>query len=218
MPAFPAEAAGLLAAGAEELGVPLDTSQLERLLALGALLLEWNTRFNLTAIREPLEVVRKHLLDSLSVLPHLKGVRIADVGSGAGFPGLPLAIAQGERQFTLIEATAKKVRFIEAAIETLGVANAQPQNVRAELWRAPQPFDTVLARAVGSLEDLVRVAGRLCGPTGALLAMKGRYPADEIAALPRGWRLVDSHRLRVPGIDAERHLIVITRAPPGARL
>jgi 16S rRNA (guanine527-N7)-methyltransferase len=215
-PMFSAQAAALLAAGAEELRVALDAAQRERLLRLGALLLEWNTRLNLTAIREPLDVVRKHLLDSLSVLPHLQGVRIADVGSGAGFPGLPLAIAAREREFTLIEGTAKKVRFLEAAIETLGLPNAHPQNVRAELLRPAQPFDSVLARAVGSLADLVRVAGRLCGSRGRLLAMKGRYPADELAALPVGWQLIEARRLHVPGVDAERHLIVIGRAPPAS--
>jgi 16S rRNA (guanine527-N7)-methyltransferase len=214
---FDAQAAEVLAAGAEELGLALDLRQREQLLRLGALLLEWNTRLNLTAIRAPLEVVRKHLLDSLTVVPHLQGLRIADVGSGAGFPGLPLAIAARERNFTLIEGTAKKVRFLEAAIETLGLPNVHPQHVRAELLRPAQPFDSVLARAVGSLAGLIRVAGRLCGSRGRLLAMKGRYPTEELAALPAGWQVVDALRLRVPGVDAERHLIVIGRAPPAGK-
>ncbi len=203
----------LLAAGAAELGLDLDATQQGRLLRLGTLLLEWNQRFNLTAIRDPLEVVRKHLLDSLSALPQLHGTRIADVGSGAGFPGLPLAIAAPDRGFTLIEATAKKVRFIEAAIAELGIANAQPQNLRAEGWRPPRPFDTVVTRAVGSLAEIVRVAGRLCAADGVLLAMKGRYPEAEVAALPRGWTIAESRRVRVPGVDAERHVIVMSRTP-----
>ncbi len=211
--AQPQDALALLAAGAAELGLELGGAQQGRLLRLGTLLLEWNARFNLTAIRDPLEVVRKHLLDSLSVVSYLQGRRIADVGSGAGFPGLPLAIAAPDRDFTLIEATAKKVRFIDAAIATLDVANAQPQNVRAEAWRPPQPFDTVVTRAVGSLADIVRVAGRLCAADGVLLAMKGRYPQSEIAALPRGWAVAQSHRLRVPGVDAERHVLVLSRTP-----
>jgi 16S rRNA (guanine527-N7)-methyltransferase len=209
----------ILAAGAHELGIELDGAQLDRLARLATLLLEWNARFNLTAIRDPLDVVRKHLLDSLSVLPHLRGERVADVGSGAGFPGLPLAIADPGRDYTLIEATATKVRFIEEAIAVLGIANAHARNVRAEQCEPAQPFDTVLTRAVGSLPDMMRIAGRLCGPRGVLMAMKGRYPAGEIAALPGAWRLEQARRLVVPGVAAERHLIVLARtAARGASL
>lgn len=201
-----------LAAGVLGLGLALDDHQLDSLLTLLAELADWNTRFNLTAIRDPEQMLHKHLLDSLVVLPYLGGGSVADVGTGAGFPGLPLAIADPARQYTLIEATGKKARFVSHAVERLGLKNVTVVHARAEAWRAPAPFDRVLARALGSLADFVRVAGHLCAPRGRLLAMKGRQPAAEIAALPRGWRLLASHQLRVPGLEAERHLLELGRA------
>ncbi|MGB8328395.1 MAG: 16S rRNA (guanine(527)-N(7))-methyltransferase RsmG [Steroidobacteraceae bacterium] len=201
----------ILAAGARELGVALDAVALDRLGRLVALLLEWNERFNLTAIRDPADITRKHLLDSLTALPHLRGRRIADVGSGAGFPGLPLAIADPARDYTLIEATQKKARFLEEAVATTGLTNVRIVATRAEQWEPATPFDTVLTRAIGSLAEIVRVAGHLCGRRGMLLAMKGRYPAEEVAALPRGWKLEASHRVEVPGVAAERHVMLLAR-------
>lgn len=201
-----------LAAGVRELGLVLDERQLASLLTLLAELADWNSRCNLTAIRDPEQMLRKHLLDSLAVLPYLGGRTVADIGTGAGFPGLPLAIANPTRQYTLIEATGKKVRFVSHGVERLGLTNVAVIHARAEVWRAPAPFDRVLARALGSLAEFVRVAGHLCAPRGRLLAMKGRQPAAEIAALPRGWRLLASHELRVPGLEAERHLLELGRA------
>ncbi len=200
-----------LTTGVRELGLALDDRQLASLLALLAELADWNTRFNLTAIRDPEQMLRKHLLDSLAVLPFLGGRTVADVGTGAGFPGLPLAIADSGRQYTLIEATGKKARFVSHAVERLGLTNVAVVHARAETWRAPAPFDRVLSRALGALADFVRVAGHLGAPGGRLLAMKGRFPAAEIAALPRGWRLLASHELRVPGLAAERHLLELGR-------
>lgn len=201
-----------LAAGVRELGLALDDRQLASLLTLLAELADWNTRYNLTAIRDPEQMLHKHLLDSLVVLPFLGGRTVADVGTGAGFPGLPLAIADPARQYTLIEATGKKARFVSHVVARLGLENSLVVNARAETWRPPAPFDRVLARALGSLADFVRVAGHLCAPRGRLLAMKGRHPAAEIAALPRGWRLLASHELRVPGLEAERHLLELGRS------
>jgi 16S rRNA (guanine527-N7)-methyltransferase len=203
--------AALLAAGVRELGLALDAAALDRLGRLAALLIEGNRRFNLTGIRDPVEIVRKHLLDSLTALPYLRGHRIADVGSGAGFPGLPLAIADPGRDFTLIEATKKKAGFIEEAIAAIGVANARVAAVRAEQWRPPAPFDTAVARAIGSLAEIVRIAGHLCGRRGVILAMKGRYPAAEVAALPRGWKLEAAHRVEIPGIAVDRHVLLLAR-------
>lgn len=215
-----AKLATVLADGAQELGIALDGARIEQFIALGALLLDWNTRINLTAIREPLEVARKHVLDSLAVLPHLRGERVADVGSGAGFPGLALALADPGRQYTLIEATTKKARFIEHAVAELRIGNVAVVNSRAELWRPPEPFAAVLSRALGSLAQFVRVAGHLATPSGRLYAMKGRYPQDEIAGLPSAWRVAATHCLTVPGLEAERHLIVLERrhAPRRERL
>jgi 16S rRNA (guanine527-N7)-methyltransferase len=202
----------LLLTGLTDLGLALTPAQSGRLLALAAELAEWNERFNLTAIRDPRDVVVKHLLDSLSVLPHLHGKAIADAGTGAGFPGLPLAIADPARRYTLIEATTKKAKFVQHVVERLGLTNATVVNARAEAFKPPHRFTTVVARALGSLAEFIRVAGHLCAPGGRLLAMKGRLPEEEIAAIPAAWRVLESPRLRVPGLEAERHLVVLQRA------
>lgn len=207
-----AELDPLLEAGAAALGVPLGAGQREQLLRLVAELAEWNGRFNLTAIREPADMVRKHLLDSLAVQPWLSGTRVADVGTGPGFPGLPLAVINPDRRFTLVEATAKKARFVEHAARALGLANVEVVNSRAEAWRPARPFDTVVCRALGKLHEFVRFAGHLCARNGRMLAMKGQYPEAELEAVPRGWRVVAVHRVEVPGLDAERHLVELARA------
>ncbi|MGH8249736.1 MAG: 16S rRNA (guanine(527)-N(7))-methyltransferase RsmG [Steroidobacteraceae bacterium] len=201
-----------LLAGAQELGIALEAGQAERLLRLVAELRDWNTRMNLTAITGPADIVDKHLLDSLTLRPHLHGRRIADVGSGAGFPGLPLALVDPAREFTLIEATGKKLRFIEHAIETLGIGNAGAVGERAEAYRPQKPFDCVIARALGRIGDFLRVAAHLCARDGRMLAMKGRHPTDELAALPRGWRVGAVHDLRVPGLAAARCVVVLERS------
>ncbi len=200
-----------LAAGAEVLGLTLDDAQLAALAALLRELAEWNTRFNLTAIIEPQEMVDKHLLDSLAVLPHLSGMRIADIGSGAGFPGLPLAIANPGRRYTLVESTGKKAGFLRHVVTTLGISNVEIQQGRAEAYRPVRPFDRVLARALGSLADFVRVAGHLPSRDGRLLAMKGKPPEAELRSLPTGWKTVAVHPIRVPGLAAERTLVELAR-------
>jgi 16S rRNA (guanine527-N7)-methyltransferase len=200
-----------LIAGCHELGVTLSAAQARGQIALLAELVEWNGRFNLTSITEPGDMLRKHLLDSLAALPHLRGMRVADVGTGAGFPGLPLAICAPERQFTLIDATAKKCRFVEHAAAALGLANVTVVNARAEAWKPAVAFDTVIARALASVADFVRHAGHLCASGGRMLAMKGRAPQAELEAVPHGWRLVAVHRLQIPGLDAERHLVELAR-------
>ena len=202
----------LLEAGASALGVPLTPDQRARLLRLVAELMEWNGRFNLTAIREPAGMVRKHLLDSLAVQPFIVGERIADVGTGPGFPGLPLAVVNPARRFTLVEATAKKARFVEHAAAALGLDNVEVVNARAEAWKPTQPFDLVVCRALGKLHEFIRFAGHLCARDGRMLAMKGQYPEAELEAVPRGWRVVAIHRVDVPGLDAERHLVELARA------
>jgi 16S rRNA (guanine527-N7)-methyltransferase len=201
-----------LAAGAHDLGLVLTDGQCEALLTLLDELREWNGRFNLTAIRNPADMLTKHVLDSLAVHPHLRGDTAADVGTGAGFPGLPLAIVDPERRFTLIEATTKKARFIEHVITRLGLSHVQVVNARAERYRPAGPgFDSVIARALGELAEFVRVAGHLCAPEGKLLAMKGKSPQGEIDRVPRGWRVAGLRRLHVPGLDAERHLVELAR-------
>jgi len=198
--------------GARALALELDEAQLAKLVAHLDLLDEWNARMNLTAIRDRPSQLTKHLLDSLTVRPFLRGERIADVGSGAGFPGIPLAIVEPGRQFALIESTGKKCRFLEHVRDTLGLANVEVVQSRAESYRPEVRFDTVLARAVGPLADLVKVAGSLVVGGGRLLAMKGRYPADELAAHLKGWKVAAVHPLTVPGLAEERHLVELCRS------
>jgi len=197
----------ILASGAKQIGFELEPGGAESLLRLVDELELGNAQFNLTAIRDRPGMLRKHVLDSLSLQPHLRGERVADVGTGAGFPGLALAIVNPRRRFTLIEATGKKARFVEQTAARIGAANVLVVHSRAESYRPFELFDTVAARALSSLADFVAYAGHLCAPGGRLLAMKGKRPDDEIAALPRSFRALAVHRLTVPGLIGERHLV-----------
>jgi 16S rRNA (guanine527-N7)-methyltransferase len=199
-----------LAAGAAELKVPLDDAQVDKLWRLGLLLRERNEHVNLTSIVSPEGILTLHMLDSLSIAPDLlDAATVLDVGTGGGFPGLPLAIACPEREFLLIDGTQKKIRFVNDAIEALGITNAKAVAVRAEdLDEAT--FDAVIVRAVGTISDVLHNAGHLVSPEGRLIAMKGRHPADEVRVVPRGWKAKIS-TLRVPGLDAERHVVALSR-------
>jgi 16S rRNA (guanine527-N7)-methyltransferase len=194
---------------AQQLGVALDESMAQRLLQLLDELGQWNRAYNLTAIEGREAMVITHLLDSLAAHADLAGERIADLGTGAGFPGLPLAIANPQRQFTLIDATAKKVRFVAHAVRTLGLANVQVVQARAEAMHPEQPFDMILARAVGSLAELTQLAQPLARPGTRLLAYKGRRPEAELASLPAGWQLAGVRAVQIPGLDAERCLVTL---------
>lgn len=206
----------LLASGGKELGIDLG-ARAESLLRLVDELEQGNAQFNLTAIRDRPGMLRKHVLDSLSLQPYLLGTRVADVGTGAGFPGLVLAIVNPERRFTLIEATGKKARFVEQTTQRLCLRNVLVVNSRAETYRPFELFDTVVARALSSLADFVAYAGHLCAPGGRLLAMKGKRPDDEISALPRSFRALAVHRLSVPGLTDERHLVELVRSPKSSK-
>jgi 16S rRNA (guanine527-N7)-methyltransferase len=202
----------VLMSGAEQLGIPLSETQATQLLRLLDELDDWNQRMNLTAIRERAQQITKHLLDSLSVHAHLRGTSIADIGTGAGFPGLPLALALPQMQFTLIDSTAKKLKFVEHAAQTLGLRNVQTVHTRAEAYRPKERFDCVVSRAVGPIETFVKGSGHLCVGGGRLLAMKGRYPTDELAHVPNGWKVAAVHPLKVPGLDEQRHLVELCRS------
>jgi 16S rRNA (guanine527-N7)-methyltransferase len=202
----------MLDAGARELGIGLTPQSAEALLKLVDELEHGNSQFNLTAIRDRPGMLKKHVLDSLSAQPYLRGSRIADVGTGAGFPGLVLGIVNPERRFTLIEATGKKARFVEQTASRIGIGNVLVVNSRAESYRPFELFDTVVARALSSLADFVAYAGHLCAPGGRLLAMKGKRPDEEISALPRSFRALAVHRLSVPGLGDERHLVELVRS------
>jgi 16S rRNA (guanine527-N7)-methyltransferase len=202
-----------LIAGARAIGLQLDAPQTDKLLMLVDELERANAQFNLTAIRDRPGMLAKHILDSLTLQPYLRGERCADVGTGAGFPGLPLAVVNPQRRFTLIEATGKKSRFVQQTAERLACANVQVVNARAESYRPFELFDTVAARALSSLADFVAYAGHLCAPTGRLLAMKGRRPDEEISAVPKTFRVLAVHRLMVPGLPDQRHLVEIVPVP-----
>jgi len=202
----------LLEEGLAALGLALDAAQVDRLMGLADLVVEWNGKFNLTAITEPVAMVQKHLLDSLTVRRFLRGPRILDVGTGAGFPGLPLAIACPDLQFVLVDSIQKKIRFVEHAIETLGLSNATAVCSRVEALRIPA-CDTIVSRALSSVADFVAHAGPLLTEHGCLLAMKGRDPTEELVGLPRGFRVAAVERLAVPGLEDARHVVVIERSP-----
>ncbi len=201
-----------LESGLRALG--LDDALATPLLAYLALLARWNATYNLTAIRDPREMLVKHLLDSLAMHARLDGIAtLADLGTGPGLPGIPLAIARPELQVTLVESNGKKARFLREAVRQLKLGNASVAESRIEAFDAPGRFDAITARALATLPLILELGGHLLKPDGRLLAMKGVVPADEIAALPAGWRLAAVHPLRVPGLDAERHLVEIVRAP-----
>jgi 16S rRNA (guanine527-N7)-methyltransferase len=183
------------------------------LLAYLALLDRWNRTYNLTAIRDPREMVAKHLLDSLAMHPFAGDGALADLGTGAGLPGIPLAIADPGLQVTLVESNGKKARFLREAVRTLKLPNARVAEARIEALDMPGMFDAITARALATLPLILELGGHLLKPEGRLLAMKGAVPADEIAALPPGWQVARIEPLQVPGLSAERHLVVVGRAP-----
>lgn len=204
-----------LHAGLVVLGLDLSEAMQAKLLAYVALLKKWNGTYNLTAIRDEAEMLPQHLLDSLSVLPVLQesalaGRRWADVGSGAGLPGIPLAIVRPDLDMSLIETVEKKSAFQRQAKIELGLANVTVVNRRVEDVPGGA-FDAVISRAFADLAEFIRLAGHLLTQGGRLYAMKGLLPEEEISRLPPGWAVVDSLRLNVPGLDAQRHLLVIER-------
>ena len=200
--------AAQLRAGASELGVSLQPSQLQALSQLLDELARWNQTYNLTAIRERGQMLTHHVLDSLSIAPFLRGDRCIDVGTGAGFPGLPLAIAQPDRHFTLLDSNGKKIRFVAHMIRSLGLARVSAVHARAEEYAEPG-VDCVVARAFAPLSVLItRVAG-LCNPETRVLAMKGRRGADTPDPLPAGWSVEADYDLNVPNLQESRHLLVL---------
>ena len=184
----------------------------EPLLAYLALLQRWNATYNLTAIRDPRQMATLHLLDSLAMHPFLAGIdTLADLGTGPGLPGIPLALALPELRVTLVESNGKKARFLREAVRALRLDNARVAESRAEALDEPGRYAAITARALATLPDILAVGGHLLAPGGRLLAMKGVRPDEEIAALPPGWRLQAVHPLTVPGLAAERHLVVVER-------
>ncbi|MGN5518421.1 16S rRNA (guanine(527)-N(7))-methyltransferase RsmG [Halopseudomonas sp. Lyrl_26] len=200
-----------LSRGAEQMGIALSEHQAEQLLAYMALLNKWNKAYNLTAVRDPNEMVSRHLLDSLSVLPHVEQGRWLDVGSGGGMPGVILAIMLPDSDFTLLDSNGKKTRFLTQVRLELGLDNMQVVNSRVEAFSPDRPFDGIVSRAFSSLADFTELTRHLSTPQTRWLAMKGLYPQDELQALADDFRVQRSIELSVPGSDASRHLLVLQR-------
>lgn len=196
-----------LAEGLAALAISAEEAQCARLLDFLGLLRKWNRVYNLTSITDPAEMVPLHLLDSLAVLPYLRGGRILDVGTGAGLPGIPLALLSPGKQFTLLDSNAKKTRFVQQAAIELGLRNVRVEHARIEHYRPQEGFDTVLARAFGGLAAIVSETSRLLNPGGVILAQKGKLPDGELEALEN--LKVEAFPLSIPGVAAARHLIAI---------
>ena len=172
-------------------------------------LMNWNRVYNLTSVRKPTDIVTRHILDSLTILPHLHGERILDIGTGAGLPGIPLAIACPEREFVLLDSSSKKLRFVQQTLGILNLDNVTLVDSRVEEFQPDALFNTIICRAFSDLPDFYRYAARLCNDEGRMLAMKGVYPMTEVECLEDKSVIDDVVALKVPGLDAERHLVIM---------
>nr|WP_252515501.1 16S rRNA (guanine(527)-N(7))-methyltransferase RsmG [Pantoea sp. MQR6] len=191
--------------------ISLSDQQKQQLIGYVSLLDKWNKAYNLTSVRDPQQMLVRHILDSIVVAPHLKGSRFIDVGTGPGLPGIPLAIVMPEAHFTLLDSLGKRVRFLRQVQHELGLENITPVQSRVEEFPSEPPFDGVISRAFASLEDMVNWCHHLPAPEGRFFALKGVRPDDEIASLPAGYTLDAVVELKVPQLDGERHLVIIGR-------
>lgn len=206
----------ILSSGLTKLGLDCSLAVQARLRDYVTLLEKWNRVYNLTAVREPTEMVTRHLLDSLAVLPYLRGTRVLDVGTGAGLPGIPLAIVDQEfcpgREYVLLDSNSKKTRFVQQAVAELGLSNVKVVHGRAEDFQPDQLFDVVISRAFASVADMLKNSGQHCAKNGVILAMKGTDPAEELKDIPDGFGLESVHPIRVPGLEGERHVVCLVPA------
>jgi 16S rRNA (guanine527-N7)-methyltransferase len=199
--------------GVRSMGLDLDAAACERLMRHLDLVAKWNRVHNLTSVREPSQMVVVHTLDSLSLLPHLGAAKsLADIGTGAGFPGIPIAIARPDMHVTLVESSHKKSAFLEQARTELALANVDVVCDRVEQWKPAARFDAIVSRAFAELSDFVGLAGHLLAPGGRMLAMKGVHPFDEIARVPATHRVTEVLELKVPALDGRRHLVFVEAA------
>ena len=190
--------------GLAQLNLALETAQIDQLLTYIELIGKWNKAYNLTAVRDIHEMVTTHLLDSLVILPHVNGSRIADIGTGAGLPGIPLAICRPDWRLSLVDSNSKKTRFVQQAVLELKLSNVEVVHARVENLQPAEPFDVVLCRAFASMPDIVRLCRHLLTPSGHILAMKGQTPYEELMQIAQVYQVIP---LRVPGIEAERCLV-----------
>jgi len=206
----PEKLASQLAKGLQSMDCKLDDDIQAKLIQYLIILNKWNKTYNLTAVRDIKQMVSHHLLDSLSVNTYLQGKRVLDVGTGAGLPGIPLALANPEREFVLLDSALKRTRFVTQAVGELGLSNVMVQQSRIEDYAPDALFDSIISRAFTAMEDFVSATEHLCAANGQLLAMKGRFPAQEINSLPDQWQ-IKSESLEVPDVNAERHIVILTR-------
>ena len=199
-----------LASGLNALHVKLDNAQQQKLLDYVALITKWNKVYNLTAVREPQAMITQHLLDSLTVLPHLNDVaRLIDIGSGAGLPGIPIAITRPEWKISILDSNHKKTTFLRQACVELGLTNVEVVCERVEHFKPQERFDAVISRAFADISEFARLSAHLPAKGGKLYAMKGIYPHEELGRLPQQFKLQETIPLTVPGMDVNRHLAII---------
>lgn len=192
-----------------EAGISLSDQQQQQLVAYVEMLHKWNKAYNLTSVRDPNEMLVRHILDSIVVAPHLQGTRFIDVGTGPGLPGIPLSIVRPESHFTLLDSLGKRVRFLRQVQHELKLTNIEPVQSRVEDFPAEPPFDGVISRAFASLNDMVSWCHHLPGDAGRFYALKGQLPEDEIALLPAGLAVESIVELKVPHLEGERHLVIV---------
>ena len=208
---------GFLESGIEKLGLSITPQQTQQLLGYLEILEKWNKAYKLTAILDPTKMLTTHLLDSLSVAPFIKGKRILDVGTGAGLPGIPLAILSPKQHFTLLDSNGKKIRFLFQVKHHLGLDNITEVQQRAENYLPKQLFDSIITRAFSSLADMTKKTTHLLVGEGRFYAMKGQHPDQELSMLSKHYKVIASHELLVPGMDSKRHLVEIALSHPPLR-
>ena len=187
----------------------LSIEQQNKLIQLVELLAKWNKAYNLTSVRDPQQMLVKHIMDSIVVSPHLQGQRLIDVGTGPGLPGLPLAILNPDKQFVLLDSLGKRLRFIRQAVLELGLKNVEFVQSRVEEYQPEEKFDVVLSRAFASLEDMLFWCKHLPNETGHFLALKGQFPEQEIKMLDKQFKFIDTILLQVPDLEGERCLVKV---------
>ncbi len=193
----------------QTLGLAIPAGAQAQSLVYLTLLQKWNRVYNLTGVRDAREMVTRHLLDSFAIIPFVAGPRVLDIGTGAGLPGIPLALALPDMEFVLLDSSSKKVQFVRHVVTELALDNVAVVCQRAQQYAPAARFDTVVTRALASIKEILTMACPLCAQGGRVLIMKGVFPTEELAEMPGGYNIVQVVRLRVPGLRARRHLVHI---------